>query len=524
MPTPPREIHTDDQDIFDLSIDKMVVSLLQPIDAIRSQTAGDGFLESRLNAFYRMIGFPVVKGPLEFFSPGYDVNVNTDGTALLERQAIINSVAKNKQLISQQLNPRELVFKNYSRIFAAGGFNAKAVALGSLFIRSFENQFGSTEPLQFDSKQTQSVDERTKHLEQFYSVSPEQTELFGILKSKNFLTSTHPLKPFIVDPRIVVYPDTNLVAAPFLFDSSQLQCFSGTSYKRPYIERVITIRLNNQNSVKSNVNISKIIEDIKNDSNVTDIVLLNITNNPEKELQNSDITVFNNYLKLLRALINILVKSIKEVQDVKLSINFQPLPDAVLGLEGDVTIEGVERDKNNKEIEINILELYSKTSFTNFAFASDFGVGENPDPGGFVFSNLDDMVFSADKAIENSTQEQLDILTARRKSQAEPGIQALKNIEYIMGEFSGLGLIDIVAIQSALWLMDRDKLVGLIDSRAYERLKNKKYRPNLNVSGISRSEDVLESIKDFETKLKDIYSLIQLYFDQIYNGKAFQSS
>jgi PHD/YefM family antitoxin component YafN of YafNO toxin-antitoxin module len=131
------------------------------------------------------------------------------------------------------------------------------------------------------------------------------------------------------------------------------------------------------------------------------------------------------------------------------------------------------------------------------------------------------MVFSSDKSVGISAQEHLEDLTNKRKAIAKPALEALKNIEYIMGEFSGLGLIDIVAIQSALWLMDRDKLVGLIDANAYARLA--KHRADLNLSGISRSDDVLESLKEFEKKLKNVYSLIQLYFNQVYNGQEFTS-
>ncbi len=523
MATSPRGAHTDDQDIFDFNIDELVKSLLAPVDAVRSQTPGDGFLESRLNAFYRMMGFPIVKNNLEFFSPGYDVNLNTDQDGLFEHKLITAHVANNKQVVSQQLNPREQVFKDYNKIFAAGGFNSRTLALGSLHIRSFEGQFGSTGPLEFDSKQVQLVSQRITELTKYYAVSSDKTLMLSVLKSGNHLASKHPLKPFVVDPRIEILPDTNLIAAPFLINSAQLACFNGTSYKRPYIERVISLRLNNQNNVKSNVNINKIISDIKADNNVTSAVLLNTASNPEKNLQNSDVVVFNNLFKIIKALVKELIKNIKEAADVSRTINFQPIPHPVKGIEGEMSILGVEqKDNNNQEIEKNIIELYNKTSLDTSAFTLDFGPQGKVDEGNFVFSNIDDVVFSADKVAQKSTKEQLDELISLRTRACNSGIESIRNIEYIMGEFSGLGLIDIIAIQAAFWLMDRDKLVGLIDARAYARLKE--HRPNLNVKGISRSEDIFESLKDFETKLKDIYLLIQLYFNQLYSGKAYISS
>jgi hypothetical protein len=517
--TKPQDEQKDNQDIFDLNMEQIVQLLLAPVDATRSQTAGDGFVESRVNAFYRMIGFPVVNGGLQYFSPGYDPTLNTDSIASAEHDSIIKSVVNNKQFVIKQLDAREAVPINFSRYFSVGGFNAKAIALGSLFIRSFENQFGSTGPLEFDKSQSQLVGQRISNLYSYYNASQEVFK--SAAKSLNIFESNHPLKPFVVDPRIVVYPDTNIIAAPFLIDFSQLTCFGHTSYKRPFIENVINIRLNNKSTVKSSININQIIEDIKNDNNVVDKFLLAVKNNPQKGLQNSDISVFNNYFKLIRVLVDKLIDSTKIVADARNHMNFQPIPDPKFGLEGDLTVEAVERDLNNKEIETNILDTYAKGSLNSFAQASNLGAQGKVDPGNFAFSGLDDMVFSSDKSVGISAQEHLEDLTNKRKAIAKPALEALKNIEYIMGEFSGLGLIDIVAIQSALWLMDRDKLVGLIDANAYARLA--KHRADLNLSGISRSDDVLESLKEFEKKLKNVYSLIQLYFNQVYNGQEFTS-
>lgn len=512
---------TDNQDIFDLDINKLVSSLLAPVDAIRSQTETDGFIESRVNAFYRMIGFPVANNGSEFYSPGYDINANIDNSVKKEKDKIADSIIKNKQFVSQQLDPREQIVKDYSREFSNNGFNAKAIALGSVYVRSFEKQFSSTEPLALDPGQVQPADQRKKELSKFYGPNPEQVSLLDDLKKTKLLSSNHYLKPFIVDPRINVYPDTNIVAAPFLLDASELKIFSSSFYKRPYIERVISIRLNNANTTNTSVNISNIIEEIKNDNNVIDKVLLGIAYSPEKQLQNSDITVFNNYFKIIRALVNNLIKNIKEINDIRSQINFQPVPDPRRGMEGDVTIEGVERDPNNKEKENNILDLYAKVSLGSFAFASDLGLQGQVDEGSFVFSGIDDMVFSAEKAVDTSLQDQLDGLLSDRQSKGLTAAEELKSIEYIMGEFSGLGLIDIVAIQSALWLMDKEKLVGLIDTAAYERMKKRK---SINSNGISRDPDVLACLKEFELKLKDVYTLTQLYFDQVFNGKVYSSS
>lgn len=512
---------SDDQDIFNLNIDQLVSSLISPIDAIRSKTATDGFIESRVNAFYRMIGFPVANNSSEYFSPGYDVNLNTNFESIKKRDTIINSIVNNKDLIFKQLEPRELTYKYYSKVFSNGGFTAKAFALGSLFIRSFEKQFGDTAPLELDKTQIQSVSERSNQLQLFYSVNDELTASINeLISSPNFL-SNHILKPFIVDPRISILPDSSVIAAPFLKDASQIQAFSGGSYNRPYIERVISLRLDNKNATKNSINIEEIIDSIKENTDITDDFLIAVSNNPEKELLNSNLTIFNNYFKLLRAILNNLVENIKIVIDARHQINFQPVPDPNFGMEGNITLEQISDDDNNQEIEKNILSIYNKKSLQDFSFTPDNGIPGVADPGSFVFSGINDIVFSADKVIETSSQDMFNTLVSKRNAIANPALQSIKNIEYIMGEFSGLGLVDIVAIQSAFWLMDMDKLLGLIDQAAYDRLVENRSFANLTTA--SRTDDVLESLKDFETKLKDIYKLIQLYFDQIYSGKLFTS-
>ena len=511
----------DDQDIFDLDMDRVVPKLLGGVDEIRSKTPTDGFIESRVNAFYRMIGFPVVQSASEYFSPGYDVNINRDLVALSKHNSIINGVLKNNQLINKQLEPRELIPKYYSRVFSAGGFNAKAFAFGSVFIRSFEKQFGSTGPLEEDNAQTQTVSQRVSNVIEFFSRNSEQAvAIFNLISSPNF-QSNHPLKPFIVDPRVVVTPDARLVAAPFLLDASQLQFGVGQSYKRPYIERVISIRLANNNVLKNNLNLTKIIDSIKKDETITHAFLVAVSKNPQKDLLTSNVVVFDSYFRKIRAVLDKLAKSIGEVLDARKLINFQPIPDPILGMEGNITLDAISEDPNNGDIELDILTMSKVKALKELALQTSTGLQGQPDPGDFVFSDLDDIFFSADQAVENSHQDTLDSLETNRQSIANPALEALKNIEYIMGEFSGLGILDIIAIQSAFWLMDMDKLLGLLDRTAYDRLVSS--RPFINAGDFARSEDVFESLTHFETHLKEVYSLIQLYFNQIYTGNPASS-
>lgn len=548
MTTTPQNKYTDDQNILNLDVEQLFNSIFQEIDSRRSRKnlqagagksndlyGGNNFQESRCHAFYRIIGFPVVASADSFYSPGFDPDLNLNLTTLQNYKGIANSVINNKQFVSQQLNPREDIFKKYAKVFADGGFNSTAISLGSISLRSFDKQFSDgLGPLDFDKKQNQSVGDRRDNLDRFYSNSEDQQSLLDSLEITGLLNSQHLLKPFVVDPRI----DNNLsaanisIAAPFLLDNTKLSVFGAGgpsigSIKRPFIERVITIRFSNSNLETQNFTVvNNIIDTIKSNKNILNEDLIKLSSNPVDQLNNSDLVVFNNYFKLIRSVIDNLIKSILNLQNVRSSINFQPIPDRGRGPEGGANggkLNQVDaNDPHNKEIENNIIELFLHSSISDISLSLDTGISSSvssSDPGNFAFSNLDDMVFIATKNMQISYQDKLSELKNQRNTTGNQGIEDLKVIEMIMGEFSGLGLIDVIAIQSAFWLMEPSSLLGLIDQRALNRVKTR----GINISGTSPN-NIIDALTNFETSLKSVYSLIQLYFDQVMSGQNFTVS
>lgn len=544
MTTVPQSKFYDDQDLLRVDIDRLFSSFITPIDTIRShfnalvpnsqELNTPQYQESRLHAYYRMVGFPVVSSSGSFYSPGYDPNLNTDASSLSTYQSIANDVVNDKAFVSQQLNPRERVFKTYRKVFSDGGVVAKSVMLGSMFIRSFEKQFGGTGPLEFDKDQTQTIDDRQDAVGQFYGDSVLSLNISNNQKVIGLLASTHPLKPFIVDPRIdnSIRPVRNRICAPFLKDKSQTKIFQSTNGSsenllRPFLERVITIRFNTQN-VATNAGsdiVQSIIDTVSNNGAITDSDLISISSNSLSALHNNELVIFNNYFKIIRSVITRLVFSIRKLEYIRGKINFQPIPDPKLGPESGSpgnTLDTIDStDANNLRIEGDIVFLTQKKYVDELSTALDTGLQGTGDGGDFVFSNLDDSVFSIPKSVQKSYDDSIKKLTKIRTQLGNEGIEALKTIEIIMGEFSGIGLLDIMAIQAALWVMDPGKLLGLIDDRAFARAK--KFRKNLTFDGVSRGS-VLDGLQDFEEKLKNIYLLMQDYFDSINDGRAFQAT
>jgi len=554
----PQDPYYDDQETFSLDFNQLESSFLTAIDNIRSHFNAlapnskdlntPQYQESRCSAFYRMIGFPVVApAGKSFHSPGFDPNLNIEPSAISAYASIDQAIANSTDLTSQ-ISQREQVFRDFNKLFSNGGINSQAVGYGSVYIRSFGNQFSNVGPLTVDPNQVQTIYERITAVEIFYN-NPSNANagipVFNI-DTANFttgsgvgqpiLTSRHFLKPFTVDPRIDGYirPVKNKVCAPFLKDKSQTKIFkssdgSSDSLQRPYIERVISVRFNGQNvagtSTGTNDYVEQIIGEIEKDINQTDTDLIKATNNTLGQLYNNELVIFNTYYKIMRIVIQELVSDIRDVQTIMDNINFDPVPSPTTGVEGGVDGGGMlagitPLDANNTEIETDIITSMQNQALNNITL--DGGLQGIPDPGDFAFSNLDDTVFTINKNVKQSYADNITKLTGYRTQLGNEGINSLRNIEIIMGEFSGMGLIDIIAIQSALWIMPESSLLGLIDSRAYSRLQQ--YRKDLNINnddGVPITPDpILTALTNFETTLKTVYSLIQNYYDSIYNGSA----
>jgi hypothetical protein len=554
----------DDQETFSLDFNELESSFLTPIDNLRShfnalapnskELNSPQYQESRCSTFYRMVGFPVVAPSGSFHSPGFDPNLNTESDSLTAYAAIDQAIIKDN-VSNANINNREQVFKAFNKIFSNGGLNAQAVAFGSVYIRSFVNTSTAGPPpgpLVVDTSQVQVIGDRLFAVNNFYGGDTDfggqgfksGTANFsgtGQLSGASILSSYHFLSPFTVDPRIDGYvrPIKNKMCAPFLKDKSQTKIFlssdgTGDSLQRPYLERVISVRFNGQNVAGTNSNITttsstsyvqSILSEIRKDNSQTDPDLLAATSNALSQLYNNELVIFNNYYKIMRVVIQELVSDIRDVQYIMQNINFDPIPSPTTGIEGGVDGGGQlpavsPNDPNNKPIETNIITMMQNQAFNNVIL--DAGLQGIPDPGDFAFSNLDDSVFSVQKNLQQSYAENITKLTGYRTQLGNEGIDSLRNIEIIMGEFSGIGLIDIIAIQAALWIMPEKSLLGLIDARAYARLQ--KYRTDLNVNDPDGSaispNPIMQSLTEFETALKTVYSLIQNYYDSIYNGSV----
>jgi hypothetical protein len=128
-----------------------------------------------------------------------------------------------------------------------------------------------------------------------------------------------------------------------------------------------------------------------------------------------------------------------------------------------------------------------------------------PDPGGYglkAFINTFDE--SSSDALGNTNKKDLDKRLREREYCLNNAGQALRTIEIITGEFSGLGLIDIMIIIAGLYLMNANNLLGFLDNDAYKRARSFiKSLPEENPS------DITSALEDLTSKVIFLYSIAQ---------------
>ncbi len=221
--------------------------------------------------------------------------------------------------------------------------------------------------------------------------------------------------------------------------------------------------------------------------------------------------VVGKFLKIIEALVGTLVDSIKDIERVQSDINWKPLCENG-GPEFGIELNTIDPNDtiNNKKIEIDILDQQRKKYISEVNL--DIGISQ-PDLGNFTFSNIDDIVFGSMKNVSQFHDEQLGILENRRNELGNKANSLLKNIEVITGEFSGLGLLDIMAIQAAFWIMEPEALVGLIDNEAIGRMQS-----DQNLQGTLGGFKPIDALKEFEKKISEIYVLIQAFYAEALAG------
>jgi hypothetical protein len=566
MPTPEVAVSKTNDDLSQVeeNIDTLFNTYIRPIEEIRSNarppasiptpqdiTSGEDYyakdfksitvdekskLESRAHAFYRSLGMPVVSKEGGYYTPGWSPDKDRYKDA---RKSVDSSFYKEKELVNFIYKREELAINNYF-IFSSSPSELQPIVYSLLSRQTFpfavlnEN---ATEHLEID-KQSISMDSRD--LAVFKVSNPDFIDEIDSYVSK-FKNVSHPIKPFIVDPRIenVVTPSQNKICVPFLKVGQNKNGVS--ELIRPGLEGIIRLRLQDseldadylknienilnkdkKNKATSNidyqtlaVSVTGLLEDAKLPDD-----LKNFTQNKIKGASAAQFNTIVFLTKTIKTLVIQLAEAQKALDEITASINWVPIPPSTgpggtVGWKVSSSFSGVSLEKEAKIKELKIKKITAEKSSKDFE-----NLGKFICP--FIKNTYSDFTKNYDKQLKQLTQYNAEV--------AEKGFLALKDIEVIKGEISGLGLIDILAVYYGLFSIDIKHLLFLIDDQSIFRLWEN-FPEFRGLSSVSErfdvsagSDEVLKALFELEKKVFFILNFADKFYQEYLTPKKSTNS
>lgn len=533
----------DDFQSVDLDINSLREKFITPIDRYRSHNAPivSGALnqpelsssikvqESRAHAFYRMLGLPVIDPDGNFFNPGFGQKY--DKEEVRRRLDIINSIPISmKQIVAK----REQGSRTRSEFFDKATTDATAFSI-AMSIPKGQKRF--TPPIQSSvfaslenpNKQTHTIPERKEYIASNYK-KRDGSEI-----TNTFSSIDHILAPFMTDPIINANVDPKsgsasvMIGAPFV-DSTNLEYEPGKYTKRPGIEFILRLRLRQQNILEQQVenlglgqvdlnvfgswseigreNIREIASAI-----IGQVVDENDVNRILEGAGNVELYTLNDLVKVMKGVIHNYRKSIEKIAQVSSQIIWVPVSNEggpEFGTDVSTGFVVPKRFINSWTLEQRIRQLQNKSSIAK----RQLEIGENEDDTPLAFSDFTISEFqNISKIYDNQLQEEQN---KRTRLEADAS-NALRTVEIISGEVSGLGLIDILAVYIALWSLDISVLLNLIDDTAVQRIRESSEWQSLRSSDlIARANAVGNAKEAYESFVNRIYSILS-YADRLYD-------
>lgn len=484
-----------DYQSVDLDLESLIAKFVRPIDRYRSRNAPkvlgdlkqpglssrDSFGESRTHAFYRMLGLPVIEPSGKFFSPGFNPLLDSKES---ERRADITAAIP--AAIKNHVQRREDISRSNLSVFSRGSTTATVIGI-TMGLREGQRGFAVA-----DRKSIQSLDNppeqkspeiqaRSKHINKFYK-KKDGSDITSFNSSVS-----HIIAPFTTDPVLCANLDPSsgsqsvMIGAPFL-EKEDLEHEYNKYLKRPGIEFILRLRLRQQNVAAQtgiaidNIDLSNFDNEI--DSNQQREIAATLTDtldaNPDdvkQALEGSgrvELYTLNSLVRMFKGLVHLYVEALEDIENVRNKIIWVPLPNdggPERGTKVNTLYVIPKKFEDTWEIERRISNLQIKSTLANMQL--DIGETANETPlsfSDFVISDFQNIA----KNFDNQIQEEKN----NRDNLEAKGSNALRTIEFIGGEVSGLGLIDIIAIYMALWSLDVTTLLDLIDDGAAQRLND----------------------------------------------------
>lgn len=548
----------DDQN-FDIDLSKIYSAYIKEIDNIRSyvsivdsknkidlQAKDIGEIntavnqidiipqESRVNAFYRLIGLPIINDNNSFYNPGYDID-NISADKKNEKLNIAKNI--NNKTLTTLLN-REKYSQDISKIYSVPDIISSIFLLSSRNTRkfnatvdknnlnfviepkdsSYEIEYTSAGVLKTDYRKYVAEDATT-------TVITKQRGLDLNLLNPANATRYHFIRPLMVDPRVEfsIRPYTNQMCVPFVKDKSKTIIISqdvvtkGPVYlKKPLLEKIYIDRYSFSSKLGSIGETFTQAKDYAEDNYIifSNDFLSKIYNDPTTPV--AVINIFNNYLNIIKNMLSRLNSALNDLDKAENLYCYVPVVDS-RGIEYGITTRNIVlNDPNKTKEEINIVNK----SVKNLVNKITPNITQEVNDEGFAFSEISSLTDPANSdAFGNVNEEDLASLLAKRNNICSKAGKALQDIEVILGESGGIGLCDIISMYLALYLLEDEYFIDLFDQDCLNRLKSSGRPELLTVVANNRLNgkvpDPKLAIQKLEQKITEIYNLMDNIFGTI---------
>jgi hypothetical protein len=497
--------------------------------------------ESRCHAFYRMIGLPVVANDAAYYNPGF--NPRGGGDEKRKHSQIASNVSQSVLLMHTM---RENSARARLAYFKVGGADSSvfSVVLGlpqpndsKRFMLMDTTKSWSEHDVQMFTNNARKV-----YIERNYEKSS------GEDITNFFVQNSHILKPFTVDAsidRTATPGERAWICQPFMKEKNDTRFDEpDVALLRPGIEFVLRLRLLQRSNREAMEELVTLFDAQSTNapqaaqSNASQITFSELAaiagaileenkiteDNAKEQIQEIlgrsavELLTLNKYVKLIKGLVNRLYDETEMIKSVTKAINWTPLAEEGGPEDGTDISNLIKTKKKRSEIDQRIARLIIKqqSAKRQAAISRDENNPAYPlEYKDFALSEFQNTGKLFDQEL-NSEQE-------KKNNWIKEGSDALQAIELITGEVSGLGLVDIIALYTALWAIEVDVLVALLDEQAFERLydNNKELRVGavLDRHNGSPKYNVVEALEKFEDQVVNILAFADRLFEFLLNIK-----
>jgi len=533
----------DDYQSVDMDIGSIVKKYINPIDIYRSHvspastgtlkqsglTSSQNVQESRCSAFYRVLGLPVIAPNGKFYSPGFNPLTTKKGP---KRPDVFGAIPGD---IKQAFSKRETASRTNYSTFAKSNFDASILSM-CLSVPNGQRTFG------FSDKDKDKIKSLKTVPPQIEEITIRELYITSRFKKRdgsnidNINTSVyHPLAPFMTDPVIDANLDPKsgtrsvMIGSPFL-DHKDLEYEKNQYLKRPGLEFVLRLRLRQQKLLEqtgatlSSISLEAFAADVPKDNQREIAAALSDVGVDQADVDKAlkgagkvELYTLNDLVKTYKFLIHTYVQNVNIIENVSKKIIWIPLcneggPEK--GTEVSTTFILPKRFLDVWELEKRITQLETKSSIAK----QQVSIGKSADCKDLAFS---DFTISEFNNVGNTFDDPLKEAKAERDTLEANASNALKVIELVSGEVSGLGLVDIIAVYMSLWSLDINVLLNLIDDDAAERLNDiAELSTAKTEERVKKPGDPLSAYEAFADRVQTILS----YADRLYLNELQQPS